>query len=140
MWWGGVELCLSTRANVCAYLFGYASSIPLMGKCSTNVCFLCLLGAEERMRTKKSGVASHSLCSEKKPHLIHYCLRRSHRTQPKTMFSYKFKRNALKRVMFCGLLLSSSFLTVTASFAPLPIVAEIQSANDELIVSGSSGL
>lgn len=124
---------------MCAYLFGYASSIPLMGKCSTNVCFLCLLGAEERMRTKKkSGVASHSLCSEKKPHLIHYCLRRSHRTQPKTMFSYKFKRNALKRVMFCGLLLSSSFLTVTASFAPLPIVAEIQSANDELIVSGSS--
>lgn len=138
MWWGGVEWCLSTRANVCAYLFGYASSIPLMGKCSTNVCFLCLLGAEERMRTKKSGVASHSLCSEKKSHLIHYCLRRSHRTQPKTMFSYKFKRNALKRVMFCGLLLSSSFLTVTASFAPLPIVAEIQSANDELIVSGSS--
>lgn len=54
------------------------------------------------------------------------------------MFSYKFKRNALKRVMFCGLLLSSSFLTVTASFAPLPIVSEIQSANDELIVSGSS--
>lgn len=54
------------------------------------------------------------------------------------MFSYNFKRNALKHIIFCGLLLSTSFLTATTSFAASPIEDEIQSANDELVAYGSS--
>lgn len=54
------------------------------------------------------------------------------------MFSYNFKRNALKHIIFCGLLLNTSFLTTTTSFAAPSIEAEIQSANDELIAYGSS--
>lgn len=54
------------------------------------------------------------------------------------MFSYNFKRNALKHIIFCGLLLSTSFLTATTSFAAPPIEDEIQSANDELVAYGSS--
>lgn len=54
------------------------------------------------------------------------------------MFSYNFKRNALKHIIFCGLLLNTSFLTTTTSFAAPSIKAEIQSANDELIACGSS--
>lgn len=54
------------------------------------------------------------------------------------MFSYNFKRNALKHIVFCGLLLNTSFLTATTSFAAPLIEAVTQSANDELITSGSS--
>lgn len=54
------------------------------------------------------------------------------------MFSYNFKRNALKHIIFCGLLLNTSFLTTTTSFAAPSIEAGIQSANDELIAYGSS--
>lgn len=54
------------------------------------------------------------------------------------MFSYNFKRNALKHIIFCGLLLNTSFLTVTTSFAAPSIEDEIQSANDELVAYGSS--
>ena len=54
------------------------------------------------------------------------------------MFSYNFKRNALKHIIFCGLLLNTSFLTATTSFAAPSIEAGIQSANDELIAYGSS--
>lgn len=54
------------------------------------------------------------------------------------MFSYNFKRNALKHIIFCGLLLSTSFLTATTSFAAPSIEDEIQSANDELVAYGSS--
>lgn len=54
------------------------------------------------------------------------------------MFSYNFKRNALKHIIFCGLLLNTSFLTTTTSFATPSIEAGIQSANDELIAYGSS--
>lgn len=54
------------------------------------------------------------------------------------MFSYNFKRNALKHIIFCGLLLNTSFLTAKTSFSTSPIGAEIQSANDELITSGSN--
>ena len=54
------------------------------------------------------------------------------------MFSYNFKRNALKHIIFCGLLLNTSFLTATTSFAAPPIEDEIQSANDELVAYGSS--
>lgn len=54
------------------------------------------------------------------------------------MFSYNFKRNALKHIIFCGLLLNTSFLTTTTSFAAPSIEAGIQSANDELVAYGSS--
>lgn len=54
------------------------------------------------------------------------------------MFSYNFKRNALKHIIFCGLLLNTSFLTATTSFAAPSIEDEIQSANDELVAYGSS--
>lgn len=54
------------------------------------------------------------------------------------MFSYNFKMNALKHIIFCGLLLNTSFLTVTTSFAAPSIEDEIQSANDELVAYGSS--
>lgn len=54
------------------------------------------------------------------------------------MFSYNFKRNALKHIIFCGLLLNTSFLTATTSFATPSIEDEIQSANDELVAYGSS--
>lgn len=54
------------------------------------------------------------------------------------MFSYNFKRNALKHIIFCGLLLNTSFLTTTTSFAAPSFEAGIQSANDELIAYGSS--
>lgn len=54
------------------------------------------------------------------------------------MFSYNFKRNALKHIIICGLLLSTSFLTATTSFAAPPIEDEIQSTNDELVAYGSS--
>ena len=54
------------------------------------------------------------------------------------MFSYNFKRNALKHIIFCGLLLSTSFLTAATSFAAPSIEDEIQSANDELVAYGSS--
>ena len=54
------------------------------------------------------------------------------------MFSYNFKRNALKHIIFCGLLLNTSFLTATTSFAAPSFEAGIQSANDELIAYGSS--
>lgn len=54
------------------------------------------------------------------------------------MFSYNFKRNALKHIIFCGLLLNTSFLTATTSFTAPSIEDEIQSANDELVAYGSS--
>lgn len=54
------------------------------------------------------------------------------------MFSYNFKRNALKHIIFCGLLLNTSFLTATTSFAAPSIEDDIQSANDELVAYGSS--
>lgn len=54
------------------------------------------------------------------------------------MFSYNFKMNALKHIIFCGLLLNTSFLTATTSFAAPSIEDEIQSANDELVAYGSS--
>lgn len=46
--------------------------------------------------------------------------------------------NALKHIIFCGLLLNTSFLTATTSFAAPSIEDEIQSANDELVAYGSS--
>ena len=80
-------------------------------------------------------MASRSFRSEKhKINLNYHNLTRSHQTQSIFMISFNFKRNVLKSVMFCGLLLCASSLSATSSHAIL--MEEETQPTDEVIATG----
>ena len=80
-------------------------------------------------------MASRSLRSEKhKINLNYHNLTRSHQTQSIFMISFNFKRNVLKSVMFCGLLLCAGSLSATTSHTILS--EEETQPTDEVIARG----
>ena len=80
-------------------------------------------------------MASRSFRSEKhKINLNYHNLTRSHQTQSIFMISFNFKRNVLKSVMLCGLLMGASSLSATTSHAIL--TEEETQPTDEVIARG----
>lgn len=66
--------------------------------------------------------------------LNYHSLTRSHKTQSNFMLSFNFKRNVLKSVMFCGLLLCAGSLSATTSHTILS--EEEAQPTDEVIATG----